>query len=58
MQEHRRNATKFVSCKAGETKLLQPDLNNSNIFGTIENCSRHGLFESLKFNHSARSGSK
>ena len=37
---------------------IQSNFNASNIFGTIENCSRHGYFESLRVNHDARSGSK
>ena len=32
------------------------NLNGSNIFGTITNCSRHGYFEPLRVSHSAKSG--
>ena len=37
---------------------IQSNLNGSNIFGTLENCSRHGKFEPLRVNHGVRSGSK
>ena len=39
-------------------KYVQSNLNGSNIFGTMENCSRHALFEQPKVNHGSRSGSK
>ena len=32
----------------GPFKVLQSNLDGSNIFGTIENCSRHGWFEPLR----------
>ena len=35
---------------------LHSNLNNSNIFGTICVCSRHGLFELQRVNQSDRSG--
>ena len=31
-----------------EPGLLQSNFDGSNIFGTIENCSRHGWFEPLR----------
>ena len=34
---------------------VQSNFNGSNIFGTMEICSRHGWFEPLRVNHSARS---
>ena len=37
---------------------LKQNLNGSNIFGTMEICSRHGQFEPLWVNHAAKSGSK
>ena len=33
--------------------LLQSNFDGSNIFGTIENCSRHGWFEPLRVNYGA-----
>ena len=30
---------------------IQSKLNNSNLFGTMEICSRYGYFESLRVNH-------
>ena len=36
------------------TVLIQSNLNGSNIFGTIENCSRHGWFEPLRVNYGAK----
>ena len=44
--------------KFGESDVRQSNFNGSNIFGTIENCSRLGQFEPLRVNHGARSGSK
>ena len=38
--------------------VVQSDFNGSNIFGTMENCSRHEQFEPLRVNHGARSESK
>ena len=38
--------------------ILQSSLNGSNIFRTIEICSRYGKLEPLRVNHAARSGSK
>ena len=35
---------------------VQSNFNGSSIFGTMAFCSRHGLFEPLRFNHSDRSG--
>ena len=40
------------------TKNIQSHFNGSNIFGTIENCSRHRQFEPLRVNHGATSGGK
>ena len=37
---------------------LQSNFNGSDIFGTLETCSRHGLFEPLRVNYGARLGSK
>ena len=37
---------------------VQSNFDGSNIFGTIENCSRHGWFEPLRVNYDAKSGSK
>ena len=37
---------------------IQSNFNGSNIFGTIENCSRHGSFEPLRVNYGAKLGSK
>ena len=37
---------------------IQSNFNGSNIFGTIELCSRYGYFEPLRVIHGARSGSK
>ena len=37
---------------------IQSNFDGSNIFGTIENCSRHGWFEPLRVNYGAKSGSK
>ena len=37
---------------------VQSNFNGSNIFETIENCSRHGWFEPLRVNHGTSSGSK
>ena len=34
---------------------LQLNFNDSNIFGTMEICSRHGLFKQLRLNHGIRS---
>ena len=36
--------------------IVQSNVNGSNIFGTMEICSRYGLFEPLRFNHGTRSG--
>ena len=38
--------------------FLQLNFDGSNIFGTIENCSRHGWFEPLRVNYGAKPGSK
>ena len=40
------------------TGIVQSNFNGSNIFGTIENCSRHGWFEPLRVNYGAKLGSK
>ena len=37
---------------------VQSNFDGLNIFGTIENCSRHGWFEPLRVNYDAKSGSK
>ena len=37
---------------------VQSNFNGSDIFGTMEVCSRHGEFEPLRVNHGARSGRK
>ena len=37
---------------------IQSNFDGLNIFGTIENCSRHGWFEPLRVNYGAKSGSK
>ena len=37
---------------------IQSNFNGSNIFGTIEICSKHGLFEPLRVNHGTSSGNK
>ena len=37
---------------------IQSNFNGSNIFGTIENCSRHGWFEPMRVNYGAKSGRK
>ena len=37
---------------------IQSNFNGSNIFGTMEICSRYGYFEPLRVNHGTRSGSK
>ena len=37
---------------------LQSNFDGSNIFGTIENGSRHGWFEPLRVNYGAKSGSQ
>ena len=37
---------------------VQSNYDGSNIFGTTENCSRHGWFEALRVNYDAKSGSK
>ena len=37
---------------------IQLNCNGSNIFGTMEICSRYGLFWPLRVNHAARSGGK
>ena len=39
-------------------KVIQSNFDGSNIFGTIENCSRHGWFEPLRVNYGAKSGNK
>ena len=41
-----------------ENNEVQSNFNGSNIFGTIENCSRHGWFEPLRVNYGAKSGAK
>ena len=43
-----------------KNRFISPRANwlGENIFGTIENCSRHGLFEPLRVNYRAKSGSK
>ena len=38
--------------------VIQSNFDGSNIFGTIEKCSRHGWFEPLRVNYGAKSGSK
>ena len=40
--------------RASPLQLLS-NFNGSNIYGTMEICSRHGKFEPLRVNHSARS---
>ena len=37
---------------------IQSNFDGSNIFGTIENCSRYRWFEPLRVNYGAKSGSK
>ena len=37
---------------------VQSNFDGSKIFGTIENCSRHGWLEPLRVNYGAKSGSK
>ena len=38
--------------------LIQSNFKGSNIFGTIENGSRHGWFEPQRVNYGAKSGSQ
>ena len=41
-----------------QTEHIQSNLSGSNSLGTMKICSRYGLFEPLRVNHSVRSGSK
>ena len=39
-----------------ELLYIQSNFDGSNIFGAIENCSRHGWFEPLRVSYDAKSG--
>ena len=47
----------YVNSKC-TAEYTQSNYNSSNIFGTMEICSRHGYFEPLMVNLTARSGGK
>ena len=43
----------FFARFASRNLFLQSNFDGSNIFGTIENCLRHGWFELLRVNYGA-----